>query len=1100
MKNTILKMAGTKDEKSFYKKYPTEAAFLKAHPKAKAELKKFATGGQMNAQAMQQFAGGGFFQDAGEGIGNYFKAVADTTLGTFGATNVIKDSDYSGYGANEMSNLNKTLQPMTNTAAKIIGGAVGGPLGAAAVGGAQQLIGSFNPEDNTGLDENGNPKNPDAAKYQQAGQTVAQLGNIGAQIYGASKSPNVNSGVQNNGLMKRAMGGMQQYAMGGFGNPNNPQASMGVNPNNPQISMSINKVNTNPYESSPAYKAAQAANFYSTGTLYSPGAAKGMTTSELVRQHNAASKMPGYEEFGNLKYLSGNINQGTSLFEKTVNGKKSNYYYGKNKEGAFGFFPEVKTQVNNTQVNRQVNPQINPVNNIQNTTQTNTQPLVDRQETNFGQKYQTFNYKGANGDTTKYIDPTTNNELDPNLAKSFDPKGNYVPSFLPQQPNANSIPISTNKYGGQMQYAMGGEIQYANGGTGEINAEVEDNENAIGPNGEFTQFNGPTHAEGGIETDMAPGTMIFSDKLKMPGSKKSFAALNKLYDTNKEDDVLSNEKSNNTLKLTAMLMRDAKLKQSLALFQAQEQLKQDKVAAYAKRMGVQIPSQDNEQMEPQGMPEQSEGEMAMGGFNSYQNGGFNDRMNYTTRNLDNNSYDSYRKINTETGPRFYNASSPDLSTANKMIDFKIRNNQSDSIPMNQIPQNVITNFKNYQVGGNTDSAKIPDLLRQQRANNAALAGIRSSFRPKDDTTNINDPLVVALNKSKNFGKELEDKIKNNPEFKKAMGGRFPMYQMAGWNVPSSYTGYIPQNDYMQIAGIPAIQTQKGIPYTQSENMVNTNLVNKSNNNFQKSEVEPGMEHPYLKNQYTLPYGKDLAINENETGAISLGNQTIQSKTLGTPTQTNNDSGSNFYNNQFYDENYVPPLDPVPPKGEGFDWANAGKQAGQFALQNAGNIYDLFRSTQDNSKLNLARYSPTLLDKTQDLANNQRMYSEGKRQTAEASQGNASTYLNNMYANRASKLANDLNVNTTYGNLNSQIENSAKLYNAGAIDKETMFKLQAEGANRNLRSQALSGMGQNFMSQAQGLDKNKMDQKTLDFYTKYYNDASFKNMVDKNFKK
>jgi len=32
MKNTILKMAGVKDEKSFYKKYPTEAAFLKAHP------------------------------------------------------------------------------------------------------------------------------------------------------------------------------------------------------------------------------------------------------------------------------------------------------------------------------------------------------------------------------------------------------------------------------------------------------------------------------------------------------------------------------------------------------------------------------------------------------------------------------------------------------------------------------------------------------------------------------------------------------------------------------------------------------------------------------------------------------------------------------------------------------------------------------------------------------------------------------------------------------------------------------------------------------------------------------------------------------------
>ena len=457
MKKTILKMAGVKDEKSFYKKYPTEAAFLKAHPKAKAQLKKFATGGQMNDQAMQQFAGGGFFQDAGEGIGNYFKAVADTTLGTFGATNVIKDSDYSGYGANEMSNLNTILQPMTNTAAKIIGGAVGGPLGAAAVGGAQQLIGSFNPEDNTGLDENGNPKNPDAAKYQQAGQTVAQLGNIGAQIYGASKSPNFNSGVQNNGLMKRAMGGMQQYAMGGFGNPNNPQASMGVNPNNPQMSMSINKVNTNPYESSPGYRAAEAAKYgVTTGWNYGSGAARSLTPNQLVSQYNSQSKMPGYESQGNLKYISGDLNKGTGLFERDVNGKTSRYYYGRDKQGGGAIYPEVKTQVNNTQVNPQVNPQINPTNNIQNTVQANTQPLVNREETNFGQKYQTFNYKGANGDTTKYIDPTTNNELDPNLAKSFDPKGNYVPSFLPQQPNVNNMPISTKKYGGLMQYAMGG--------------------------------------------------------------------------------------------------------------------------------------------------------------------------------------------------------------------------------------------------------------------------------------------------------------------------------------------------------------------------------------------------------------------------------------------------------------------------------------------------------------------------------------------------------------------------------------------------------------------------------------------------------------------
>ena len=40
MKSQILKIAGVKSEKEFYKKYPTEAAFFKAHPEAKTKLKK----------------------------------------------------------------------------------------------------------------------------------------------------------------------------------------------------------------------------------------------------------------------------------------------------------------------------------------------------------------------------------------------------------------------------------------------------------------------------------------------------------------------------------------------------------------------------------------------------------------------------------------------------------------------------------------------------------------------------------------------------------------------------------------------------------------------------------------------------------------------------------------------------------------------------------------------------------------------------------------------------------------------------------------------------------------------------------------------------
>ena len=185
---------------------------------------------------------------------------------------------------------------------------------------------------------------------------------------------------------------------------------------------------------------------------------------------------------------------------------------------------------------------------------------------------------------------------------------------MPNLPSGT--PPLAMKYGGQMKFAMGG-MQYANGGTGEMNAEVEgggygqDGENAVAPGGEFTQFNGPTHAQGGIQTDMAPGTRIFSDKLKAPGTNKSFAKLNTSNNTNREDKLETKGNLDPKSKTSIDLTRMAKMKNSDMLFAMQEQLKKDKVAAYAKKMGVELPPMDNQQMEPQGMPGQPQNEMPM---------------------------------------------------------------------------------------------------------------------------------------------------------------------------------------------------------------------------------------------------------------------------------------------------------------------------------------------------------------------------------------------------------------------------------------------------------------------------------------------------------
>ncbi len=138
-------------------------------------------------------------------------------------------------------------------------------------------------------------------------------------------------------------------------------------------------------------------------------------------------------------------------------------------------------------------------------------------------------------------------------------------------------------YDNKNKFTNGGEVprEFAT-------AEVELNENSIAPNGEFTQYNGASHEQGGIPVNMEPGERIYSDRLKVPGTKKTFAELNKKNNTNKQDKILEDDKATGMAKSTAKLVADIKKQKSDRLFQEQEMLKQSKVQAYAKKMGLDI--------------------------------------------------------------------------------------------------------------------------------------------------------------------------------------------------------------------------------------------------------------------------------------------------------------------------------------------------------------------------------------------------------------------------------------------------------------------------------------------------------------------------------
>lgn len=156
---------------------------------------------------------------------------------------------------------------------------------------------------------------------------------------------------------------------------------------------------------------------------------------------------------------------------------------------------------------------------------------------------------------------TTVGDLNSSRRASMYPNGgiNMQPNAIPQYPNGGTMP---------REFA---------------NSEVEKQENTLNPDGSTTQFDGPSHEQGGIPTNLEKGTMIFSDKLKHNG--KTFAQLNKTNMTHKEDKILDDKKASAMSKLTANLMKQAKNKSSEELFEKQESLKQEKIENYIKRMG-----------------------------------------------------------------------------------------------------------------------------------------------------------------------------------------------------------------------------------------------------------------------------------------------------------------------------------------------------------------------------------------------------------------------------------------------------------------------------------------------------------------------------------
>lgn len=163
----------------------------------------------------------------------------------------------------------------------------------------------------------------------------------------------------------------------------------------------------------------------------------------------------------------------------------------------------------------------------------------------------------------------------------------YMPEFYDKynlgmaEPFLKEGDIPEYSKGGKMKnkYACGGKKRrmQMGGMTGMPNAELEGGESIELPNGEGMSVEGPSHAQGGVDMNLPGGTEVYSDRLKVPGTEKTFSEANKelLNRMSRYEKTLDSPNASSLAKRTAKKMLAKLEMEQDQLFQTQQQMNGD---------------------------------------------------------------------------------------------------------------------------------------------------------------------------------------------------------------------------------------------------------------------------------------------------------------------------------------------------------------------------------------------------------------------------------------------------------------------------------------------------------------------------------------------
>ena len=593
----------------------------------------------------------------------------------------------------------------------------------------------------------------------------------------------------------------------------------------------------------------------------------------------------------------------------------------------------------------------------------------------------------------------------------------FARGYANQNQTGGNTYVQYAKYGGQMKYAMGGMNM-------QPNARIEKEENVVAPNGGFYQSNSGTHESGNDDALFVPNkSMIFSDRLKAPGSKKTFAQLNKINNTNKEDKILDSNKTSSMSKRTAELMKFVKNKNSETLFNEQEALKQAKVEAYAKKMGVTLPQT---QETPQEFP--------MGGVKlpMYPYGG----------DLDANML-SYGGDD----PRFYNYQGskvvkPNLNALNK------DKGVSSDIGLNNY-NNLLTTRAQVR-----DSKVLP-----------------TTTLPKFEY--VNDPSKGSYDEQFNAYKKVY----------------LPGFKFGGKKLPKYEFGVLtPEEKFRKKQVMTAEQNQKNLAFNKMTGNTNPGYNTPQGSAFTPEMIQASsdamVEDSYPESASTTPINqpKTYPIRKDKNGKLLFD----------TPTSTANNAGSKR-DQELYDAELARMNASGGRDSNKFDWKNTLGQVGNFAAQNAGNIYNLSRYNKPEIE-NYERLKATYLDPTAAIRDANDQARRAEYNVRGASAGNAGTYLSNRVALATQNTINKDRIRQEYANTNAGIANSVGQYNNELARQEVIANAMNRARTRSGKGEAIGSLGSNIANQMMDNKKTNMDQETLQLMMKYYDTPEFKRMM------